>query len=82
MNITTTIIVIIIFLFGITFGVLFSGQIIDFAKGQNDMIYSCDNSFNSDFYNCPLEYKLKNATGYYCRGHLICQNLWRKDDAP
>ncbi len=75
-----TITIIIVFLSGITFGVLFSEQIIEFAKGQDNMIYSCHNRFNSAFYNCPMSKQHENATGLYCDGYLLCENLWEEED--
>jgi len=69
------IVVTILILFLVVFGVLcVYGIKNNYIKPS--MIYSCDSYFYSDFYNCPLDMKYKNATGLYCDGYLICENLW------
>ena len=76
-NLIIYIIIIIMFLFGLVFGVLFSSQIIKYASGQVDMIYNCHNYFNKAMYDCPTNLQYINKTGMYCDKVLLCENQWR-----
>jgi hypothetical protein len=49
----------------------------DNLKGNIDFYYSCDSTFYTAFYNCSPNLQLKNLTGYYCNGTIICQNSYK-----
>ena len=55
----------------------YNKYISDNMKGNIDFYYSCDSTFYSAFYNCPFNQSLKNLTGYYCNGIVICQNGYK-----
>lgn len=41
--------------------------------------YSCDN-FDSKYFNCPTNESIRNITGTFCQGKMICQNSVRKNE--
>jgi hypothetical protein len=49
----------------------------DNQKAVVDFYYSCDSNFYSAMYNCASNLQLKNLTGYYCNGTMICQNSYK-----
>lgn len=49
----------------------------DNEKSNIDWYYNCDSNFESKWYNCPTNESIKNITGQYCNGQLVCKNEYK-----
>jgi hypothetical protein len=55
----------------------YNKYISDNQKVNIDFYYSCDNSWDSAFSNCPNELQYKNLTGHYCNQTKTCENGYK-----